>query len=120
MTPARAARREDDAKAGLPLERFCGEIESVSPAEINVREQNIHGLVREDHLGLLSAGRGQHCKSCVLKSLRRDGAEDQFILHHEDAPAAGIREFAPILRLSAPERRDGDHVARPFFAGSPG
>src|ERR671910_42665 len=44
---------------------------------------------------------------------------EQNIHHHEDAPAARIGELAPVLRLSAPERRDGDHAVRPSLS-SPG
>src|SRR5918994_408674 len=119
MKPARTARCEYDAEIRLHVERSGGEIASISSAKINIREQNIHSLMREDHLGLLSAGRGQDRKPRLLQSFRRDGPKDQFILYHEDAPVARIGELAPVLRLSAPERRDGDHAVRPSLS-SPG
>jgi hypothetical protein len=96
------------------------EIASVSPAEIDVREQNIDGLMGEDHLGFLGAGCGHDRKPRLLQGLRRNGAEDQLILHHEDAPAAGLGDLAPVLGWSAQERQDGDHAVRSSFAGSPG
>src|SRR3712207_8800085 len=62
-----------------------------------------------------SAGCGENRKTRLLEGLRRDGPEDQLILHHEDAPAAGVGSPAPVVGLSRSEEHTSELQSRQYL-----
>jgi hypothetical protein len=102
VAPAGAARSEDDGEARLDLEGSVGEIASVPPAEVYVREQYVDWLLREDAFGLLGAGRDQDREPCIFQSFGGNRANHQVIFDNENARAACIRKLTFGLRPSAP------------------
>ncbi len=74
-----------------------GEIASIQPSQVDVREQYIDGLLSEDEVGLLGTGGAQDCKTCLLERLGCHRPDKQVILNDENTGAACL--CVPALRL---------------------
>ena len=83
---------------------MAGEIASIQPTQVDIREQHVNGLFREDDVGLLGTGGSQGDKTRLLKRLGCHTPDKQVILNDKNAGAACFCEPARRVWDTVPER----------------
>lgn len=81
-----------------------GEVATVAPTQIDVREQDIDHLLVENDLGLFGTGSNQNHEPGFLQGLGCHGANHEIIFNHEYTARACIGGCTRGLGGSAPER----------------
>jgi hypothetical protein len=87
-----------------------GEVTTVAPTQIDVREQDIDHLVAEDDLGLFGTGSSQNHEPGLLQGLGCHGANREIIFNHEHTDGACLEGCTRGLGGPAPARWDRDHA----------
>jgi hypothetical protein len=64
------------------------EVAAISPAQINVREQNIDHLLAENDLGLFGTCSSQNRKASIFQSLGSRSANHKIIFNDQNTGAA--------------------------------
>jgi hypothetical protein len=81
-----------------------GEVATVAPTQIDVREQDIDDLLAENDLGLFGTGSNQNYEPGLFQGLSCHGANHEIIFNHEYTDGACLGGCTRGLGGSAPER----------------